>query len=179
MRYTTIIDITEVPAVYRNPSTARLYIHMALKAGYHDDDRDVLDISIRNLAAASGLTLSACRHALRILEKAQLISRQGDVWMVKKWLPASPISARPKKAAPGQDAAREAERKLRERQERKENQERQASAALAEQGKTPFMAYYEGLQAKAAAGDMEAARLVKKHEATYNQHRQKMEEKSK
>ena len=168
MRYTTIIDITEVPAVYRNPSTT-----------YHDDDRDVLDMSLRNLAAASGMTLSACRHALRILENAQLISRQGDVWMVKKWLPAATISARPKKAAPDQDAAREAERKLRERQERKENQERQASAALAEQGKTPFMAYYEGLQVKAAAGDMEAARLVRKHEATYIQHRKIMEEKSK
>ena len=179
MRYTTIIDITEVPAVYRNPSSTRLYIHMALKAGYHDDDRDVLDMSIRNLAAASGLTLSACRHALRILEKAQLITRQGDVWMVKKWLPASPISARPKKGTTDQEAAREAERKLRERQERKESREREAQAALAEQGKTPFMAYYEGLQAKAAAGDMEAARLVKKHEATYKLHQQQMEEKSK
>lgn len=174
-----MIDITEVPAVYRNPNSRLLYIHMALKAGYHDDDRDVLDMSLRNLAAASGMTLSACRHALRILEKAQLITRQGDVWIVKKWLPAQTVSARPKKPAPDQEAAREAERKLRERQERKENQERQAQAALAEQGKTPFMAYYEGLVEKAATGDMEAARLVKKHEATYNQHRQKMQEKSK
>ena len=179
MRYTTIIDITEVPAVYRNPHSRLLYIHMALKAGYHDDDRDVLDMSLRNLAAASGMTLSACRHALRILENAQLITRHGDVWMVKKWLPAAPISARPKKTAPDQDAAREAERKLRERQERKENQERQAREAMAEQGKTPFMAYYEGLQAKAAAGDMEAARLVRKHEETYRQHQKQMEEKSK
>lgn len=179
MRYTTIIDITEVPAVYRNPNSRILYIHMALKAGYHDDDRDVLDISLRNLAAASGLTLSACRHALRTLEKAQLITKHGDVWMVKKWLPAQAISARPKKAASDQEAAREAERKQRERQERKENQERQAQAALAEQGKTPFMAYYEGLVEKAASGDMDAARLVKKHEATYEQHRKKMEEKSK
>lgn len=86
MRYTTIIDISEEPAVYRNVNTRLLYLHLALKSGYHDDDRDRVDISIRRLSFATGLTVSATRHALKVLERCQLLTREGSTWTVKKWV---------------------------------------------------------------------------------------------
>lgn len=86
MRYTTIIDVTEIPDIWRNPNVTRLYFYMAMRCGYHDDDRDQLRISIRNLSYASGLTLSACRHALKILQKFGLVSPMGDHYQVKKFL---------------------------------------------------------------------------------------------
>lgn len=172
MRYTTIIDIAEMP-IYRNINARILYVHMALKCGYHDNDRDILDTSIRNLAASAGLTFSACRHALKVLEAAQLIKREGDAWIVRKWLPAQTITARPKKTAQEADQKAE-EAKLREREERKTNRERQRTQELAAQGKTQFMSYYEGLQARAAKGDQEAAQLVRKHAATYTAHVEEM-----
>lgn len=86
MRYTTVIDVTEIPDVWRNPNVTRLYFYMAMRCGYHDDDRDQLRISVRNLAYASGLTLSACRHALRVLQSTRLLVRQEDTWIVRKFL---------------------------------------------------------------------------------------------
>lgn len=86
MRYTTIIDVTEIPDIWRNPNVTRLYFYMAMRCGYHDDDRDQLRISIRNLAYASGLTLSACRHALKVLQKFGLVSPMEDHYQVKKFL---------------------------------------------------------------------------------------------
>lgn len=86
MRYTTIIDVTEIPDIWRNPNVTRLYFYMAMRCGYHDDDRDQLRISIRNLAYAAGLTLSACRHALKVLQKFELVSPMEDHYQVKKFL---------------------------------------------------------------------------------------------
>lgn len=86
MRYTTIIDVTEIPDIWRNPNVTRLYFYMAMRCGYHDDDRDQLRISIRNLAYAAGLSLSACRHALRVLQSTRLLDRQEDTWIVRKFL---------------------------------------------------------------------------------------------
>lgn len=94
MRYTTIIDITEQPDVYRNVNARLLYLHMALKAGYHDDDRDRLHVSLRNLAAAVGLTLSATRHALKVLEAAKLVSKVDNEWSVLKFVIADVPSPR-------------------------------------------------------------------------------------
>lgn len=95
MRYTTVIDISEYPAIYRNRNARLLYIHMALKAGYHDNDRDLLNTSIRMLAYQSGLTVSAVRHALQVLEGAGLLTRDGLTWRVKKWvLEEKPTSRR-------------------------------------------------------------------------------------
>lgn len=101
MRYTTVIDISEFPQTYRNHNARLLYLHMALKAGYHDTDRDILDASIRRLAADVGLTVSATRHALGTLQKDGLASRQGDRWRVLKWVVIDPPTPRkqPKKAA--------------------------------------------------------------------------------
>lgn len=97
MRYTTLIDISEVPEVYGNMNARLLYLHMVLKSGYHDDDRDTLRASFRQLAAAVGLTLSATRHALRILGASGLIQKEGEVWRVKKWIALSPPTPRTQK----------------------------------------------------------------------------------
>lgn len=86
MRYTTLIDISEQPALYRNKNARLIYLHMVLKAGYHDNDRDILDKSFRTLASEVGLTLSATRHALAQLEAAGLLKKEQGSWRVKKWI---------------------------------------------------------------------------------------------
>lgn len=169
MRYTTLIDISELPSVYRNVNARLLYLHMALKAGYHDDDRDVLDTSIRILSAQTGLTISAVRHALHVLEGVRLIKREGSTWIVKKWLPMQTTSPRPKATQKQLDAAQD-EANLRARQERKEELERLRREEVKATGKTEFMLYYEGLQEKAQSGDPEAIKLVARHRATYEAH---------
>lgn len=169
MRYTTLIDISELPSVYRNVNARLLYLHMALRAGYHDDDRDVLETSIRILSAQTGLTISAVRHALHVLEGARLIKKEGSAWIVKKWLPMQTTSPRPKATQKQLDAAQD-EAKIRARQERKEELERLRREEVKASGKTEFMLYYEGLQEKAQAGDPEAIKLVARHRATYEVH---------
>lgn len=94
MRYTTIIDISDMPEVYRNRTARLLYIHLALAAGYHDEDRDLVKQSLRVMALRAGLTLSAVRHALALLQRAGLVSKDGDVWRVKKWFVDTPPSPR-------------------------------------------------------------------------------------
>lgn len=96
MRYTTVIDVSEIREVYRNHTARLVYLHMTLKAGYHDADRDIVRLSIRRLAEDVGVTVSAVRHALKLLEKEQLIRRSGDCWIVKKWVEEQTISARAK-----------------------------------------------------------------------------------
>jgi len=95
MRYTTIIDISELP-LYRNKNAVLLYLHLALKSGYHDHDRDQLRASLRGLAAATGLTLSATRHAISILTQSKLLTRDGDTWKVLKWVQTESITTRPR-----------------------------------------------------------------------------------
>lgn len=94
MRYTTVIDITECPPVYRNRHAREVYIHIALTAGYHDDDRDQVKISIRRLAAELGISVSACRHALGVLTKYKLVSRQRGRLFVRKWVSERAITPR-------------------------------------------------------------------------------------
>lgn len=86
MRYTTLIDISELPDVYRNKNARLLYMHMVLKSGYHDQDRDLLDKSLRSLASEVGLTLSATRHSVAQLEAAGLLKKEQGSWRVKKWI---------------------------------------------------------------------------------------------
>lgn len=99
MRYTTLIDISEIPGIYGNHNARLLYMHLALKAGYHDEDRDLVQLSIRNLAMDCGLSVSATRHALKVLQKERLLSRQGTAWKVFKWLVPPPPSPRTQAAA--------------------------------------------------------------------------------
>ena len=176
MRYTTLIDISELPSVYRNINARLLYLHMALRAGYHDDDRDILETSIRILSAQTGLTISAVRHALHVLEGVQLIRREGSAWVVKKWLPIQTASPRPKATQKQLDAAQD-EAKLRARQERKEELERLRREEVKASGKTEFMLYYEALTEKANQGDPEAIKLVARHRATYEAHLKQMQAK--
>lgn len=96
MRYTTVIDITEIPEVYRNSTARLIYVHLCLKAGYHDADRDLVRLSIRRLSADVGVTVSATRHALRLLERLGLLTREGELWRVKKWVEEQQITTRAK-----------------------------------------------------------------------------------
>lgn len=97
MRYTTIIDITEETGVYRNKNARLLYMHLVLKAGYHDDDRDTTRLSIRQMADGAGISVSACRHALKILTDANLVSKEDGQWRVLKWVAATPPTPRTQK----------------------------------------------------------------------------------
>ena len=77
--------------------TARLiYIHMSLKAGYHDSDRDLVNVSIRRLSADVGVTVSATRHALHLLVRSGLLVREGQLWRIKKWVEEQTITTRAK-----------------------------------------------------------------------------------
>lgn len=164
MRYTTVIDISEIPQVYRNMATRILYVHMCLKCGYHDVDRDILDLSLRQLAAGAGLTLSATRHGLKILESVGLVRRQGAAWQVRKWLPEQSISSRPKTQREQRQIDAAVERK---RQEAERDRAEMVDRALREQqwaqGASPYQLYLQQLEVKAKAGDSEAAEALARH----------------
>lgn len=178
MRYTTIIDITEQPAVYRNINVRLLYLHLCLKCGYHDHDRDIYDRSLRSMAADCGLTLSAVRHALHILEQAQLVSKVGGVWQVRKYIQSAAPTPRPKtkRQQTEQDIAKEREQA---------NQERERQADIARQrreqqhaaGTNDFILYYEQKMREAEAGDIDAQRAVKRYRAMYEHHKEQLKSK--
>lgn len=86
MRYTTIIDIREKARIYRNTNARLLYLHLVLESGYHDDDRDLTRLSLRSMAAQTGLTLSATRHALKILQSEGLAIHEGEAWRIVKFI---------------------------------------------------------------------------------------------
>lgn len=168
MRYTTVIDITELPAIYRSQNARLLYLHMALKCGYHDSDRDIADVSVRRLAADVGVTVSAVRHALRLLERSRLIEREAGVWRVKKWIQTETITPR-KNQEKAQKAAQKAQEREIERQtmERQRDVEREQREQLESQHTSSFIVYYEGLIEQARNGDVEAAQLLSRRRAMY------------
>lgn len=175
MRYTTLIDISEIPIIYRNQNSRLVYLHLALKAGYHDNDRDLTDISIRRLAAEVGLTMSATRHALGILQKFQLIQKDGTLWRVKKFVLEQTITTRPKsekkrkeQEAEQQRIAAEIEQKEREQEEKRKEKE------LRKSGKTSFMVYYEEMEVAAAQGDPVALDIVRRNKKFYEMQVEKM-----
>lgn len=96
MRYTTVIDISEMPEIYKNSTARLIYLHMSLKAGYHDADRDLVKLSIRRLSADVGVTVSATRHALHQLVRAGLLTKEGELWRVRKWVEEQQITTRAK-----------------------------------------------------------------------------------
>lgn len=92
--------------------------------------------------------------------------------MVKKWVVEQPITTRAKTKKQQDKAianAIEMAYKM-EAEERREKDEK-IQKEIRKTGKTPFMVYYESLVAKAEAGDVEAASLVKQHKATYELHK--------
>lgn len=175
MRYTTLIDISEYTSLYRNHHARLVYLHMVLKSGWHDTDRDILDMSIRRIAYGTGLTISATRHALEVLQKAQLVTRQGPVWNVKKWTIQDQVTPRPKKNAPKAVVQRAQEQAELDARLNKQRAEREA---LQRAGKTPFMEYYESLIEKAKNGDLDAQKAVERHRATYEAQVKIMKEKT-
>lgn len=178
MRYTTIIDITEIPEVYRNHNARLIYLHLILKSGYRDNDRDMIKISIRVLAMRTGLSVSATRHALTILTRQHLLSRAGDTWLVKKWIIEDTITprARTKKQQRAQDAA-QAQRDQQAELDKRMEQERRERTELENAGKTSFMVYYEGLLTKAQNGDQEAQQKVEKYREDYENQKKMMSQK--
>lgn len=165
MRYTTIIDISEIGDLYRNINCRLLYLHLCLKAGYHDADRDLIDLSIRRLANETGLTVSATRHALSQLQSARLLERlDGRLWRVKKWLPTETISKR--KTTKPEEETRKADEARKERQREQEAEKREQ---LRSEGKTEFIVYFEKKIEDANKGDLEAARIVNQRKAIYIQ----------
>lgn len=180
MRYTTIIDVTEMPAVYRNINARMLYLHMVLVSGYHDDDRDRTIKSIRSLAEETGLTLSACRHAIKVLTQARLIMRDGPVWIVRKYIQEPSITPRAKTRKQQQERTNLEERQRTQQEtERKREEFSVYRDKLEQEGKTPFMEYYESLMARADAGDVSAASLVQRHRHTYEEQKAAVEERKK
>lgn len=172
MRYTTVIDIREIPEVYRNPNVRLLYLHLALLAGYHDQDKDLVRISVRNLAASAGLTVSATRHAISILVKWKLLRVKGSVYRVRKYIEEGTITPRAKtKKAADLSAAAKIEAAAAAARDELRQQSKEDLDAIYKMGKTPFMAWYESKQAAAAAGDADAQRIVEEKRAQYEQHR--------
>lgn len=126
MRYTTVIDISEITEIYKNPTVRLIYMHMCLKAGYHDVDRDLVKLSIRRLSADVGVTVSATRHALHQLERVGLLTREGDLWRVKKWVEEQQITTRAKTKREMQEQIQRLERQRQQvilEQQHQEHQE--------------------------------------------------------
>lgn len=126
MRYTTVIDLSELPEVYRSASARLVYLHLALKAGYHDNDRDRASVSIRRLAMDVGVTVSAARHAIRQLERAGLLKRDGSVIVVKKWVEEQTITTRARTKREMQEQIRTLERQRQQAELERKSQEREA-----------------------------------------------------
>lgn len=170
MRYTTIIDISEFPEIYRNINARIVYLHMVLKSGYHDDDRDQYRQSIRNLGYELGLTLSAVRHALKVLEKAGLIVHANGCFYVKKFLLEKPISPRIRSEKKKKEVENlERERQIQEEQQQRERAEIQRVREMKKAGRNPLFEMVKDLMQKAANGDAEAAESLTRYKSIVNQ----------
>lgn len=164
MRYTTIIDITKCQELYKNHNVRLVYMHLVLVSGYHDNDRDIVRTSIRNLAADTGISISAVRHAIRMLERWQMLIRHGNVWTVRKWCKEQPITTRLRAEKNARRKAQEEEAAVaRRQQEAKEEEERRRYQELTKDGRSSYEHYISSLQARAAAGDIEAIAALNRH----------------
>ena len=157
MRYTTIIDIFDTPA-WRSSSARLVYFYMCLKCGYHDDDRDIMHVSLRELSARLGLTLSAVRCALSLLISQDLITPSGpSAYKVTKWAEPKEITRRKTKRE--KEIARIDEVRQQEKAMEKAKREEEIKQAA---GKSSYQLRIERLQAAAAEGDQAAAKQLAK-----------------
>lgn len=180
MRYTTLIDLRDIPEVYRNQNVRLLYLHLVLIAGYHDDDRDVVRVSLRNLAAQTGLTLSATRHAVAVLIKWRLLLHRKSYFKVVKFIEEKEITPRAKtRKQQQQQQARQQQRQDQAEQETKESQDREKINSIYEQNKTPFMVWYESKMILAEQGDQDAIRIIKEKRHQYEAHLSNLKNQSK
>lgn len=102
MRYTTIIDIREEPALYRNANTRLIYLELVLGSSYQQETKDRYLGSIRLLAARVGITVSAVRNSLRQLQSLGMITPIEGGWIVKKWFDQPAIIPRRQRPKPEQ-----------------------------------------------------------------------------
>lgn len=173
MRYTTIIDIREFPQIYRNENAKLVYLHMVLISGYHDEDRDQTTISIRQIGYDTGLTLSAVRHAIKVLTAAGLISRNGITWHIRKFVLEKPISPRIKSEKKRQAAENlERERIIQEEQKQREKEEKRKYQEEIKNGKNPLIEMVKDLMNRAENGDHEAAENLKRYKSIVEQIKQ-------
>lgn len=177
MRYTTIIDLTASRTLYRNKNVRLVYFHLCLVAGYHDQDRDWCDKSIRQLAGETGISVAAVRHALKQLETAKMVAKRGTKVWVRKWVAEQKITAREKKVADEKLKKAATQRQLEEQQrDSKEAAERRERERLLRAGKDEFMVYFEKQQDAAARGDEEARRIVERQKEQYELHKKIVEQ---
>lgn len=135
MRYTTHISVTEIPEIWRNHNATRLYFWMTDICGYHDDDRDMLTASLRRMALACGLTLDAVRHAVGLLQRHGLISRDGKGWRVTKYVIDQKPTARTQAKAKGKTDTASITRLLDDRERRQRAIEDGCRAATLQQAR--------------------------------------------
>lgn len=183
MRYTTVIDISEINSLYRNKNAVLLYFHLCLKAGYQDDNRDVVDTSIRRLSADLDMSISAIRNALKRLQEYKLVTFTEGKITVKKWLMSETPTARPKNARQAKQQQEDAVRRKYENemkaQRDKEEAERQAfeerKQLLLRQGKTVYMLTYEKYLEEAEKGDAMSIELAKRNKSRYEEEKRRAE----
>lgn len=173
MRYTTIIDIREFPQIYRNENAKLVYLHLVLISGYHDEDRDQTNISIRQLSYDTGLTVSAVRHALKILSTVGLLSRSGITWTVKKFVLEKTISPRIKSERKRLQVENlERERIINEEQKQREKEEKRKYQEEIKNGKNPLKEMVKDLMIRAENGDQEATENLKRYKSIVEQIKQ-------
>lgn len=102
MRYTTIIDIREAPALYRNANTRLIYLELVLGSSYQQETKDRYQGSFRTLAARAGVTVSAVRNSLKQLQALGMVSPIEGGWIVKKWIEQPAIIPRRQRPKPEQ-----------------------------------------------------------------------------
>lgn len=127
MRYTTIIDVSVIEDLYRNHNAVLLYVHLCLRAGYYDHNRDCYKRSIRGLSYDLNMTVSAIRHAIKVLEKYKLITQRDGVWLVRKYIANQTITPRSKKTS-SREAALKKEREQHQQQLEKQLRDNEANA---------------------------------------------------
>lgn len=139
-----MIDITDIPSVYRNINARLLYWHLCCIAGYHDDDRDVITKSTRRIAQDVGISYSAFQHAIQQLEHAGLVSRSEKKLMVRKWIAAEVPTPR-RQAPKGTDTA--SITKLMDRQEEEIKQwQQKVIAAVRSSSKEELITWLDELK---------------------------------
>lgn len=168
MRYTTIVDISEFSSLYRNKNVRLVYLHLCLRSGYHDTDRDLIDISVRQLAGAVDLSVSAVRHALRVLQDTNMLKREGMLWHVRKFIIEQEITPRAKTEREAkrkrEERARESEREAIDKRLESERAERER---MANEGTDSVIIYYEENVRKARNGDADALRVCRNRRELY------------
>lgn len=176
MRYTPIIDISEYKTLYQNINVRLVYLHLVLKSGYYDYNRDMISISLRQLSTEVGITLGAVRHALEILTKAKMIYKKDNVYHVRKWIVEQKITSRATSKRQEQAIQTQQDRDKANKLREAEYQERQKKVdELRRQGKTSYMVYYESMMKKAEMGDLDALKIVERNKTIYEEHKARME----